>query len=378
MQKVYISSAVRTPLGGYNGALAGLSEQKLAAMTMLALMEQVNITPPVIDEIIVGNSKQTSNPSNLARHAQLEAKLPAKIPAYTVQRQSASGLQAVVNGYLSIKSGNSQVILAGGSESMSQIPIEIRNARFAFGADTEIVFDPIANQLAGAQPADQYGTLNLAVIAGTIAGQYGISGAGIEAYLDDSLKKYNLAKPKAHMIPVEVKKKKTAEWIKSDHQYREQSAVALPADGAAMCLLCSEDAAAEHQLPVKGEILAIAFDADNPAGKGWIADRVITRVLNKAGLLLEEIDFFEITEFSAAQMLATRKVLKNMGLGDHEIETRVNPDGGTLITGLSWGAAGAVLLTDLIYKLQDEDKTYGMVITPAEGGQTLAVVVQAK
>ncbi len=378
MKRVYISGAIRTPLGTYQGALADFSEQKLAAMTMLDLIENVDIDPIKIDEIIIGNSKQTSTPSNLARHAQLEAEFPVEIPAYTVQRQSASGLQAVINGYLAIRSENADVILAGGSESMSQVPLEIRKARFAFGADTEIVFDPIASQLAGAQPSDRYGKLKALDIADAISAQYGITESEIETYLDDSLKKCMLSKAKVHILPLEVKKKKTVELINADQQYQEIPSVAMPADGAAMCLLCSENAAKEQGLPVRGEILGIAFAAGSPKGSGYIADEVITRAVEKAGLSLSEIDYFEISEFSAAQILANRKVLKSLGIGTREIDRKVNSEGGTLVSGLSWGAAGAVLLTDLLYKLQGEGKKYGMVIAPAEGGQTLSMVIEAK
>jgi len=206
VKKVYISGALRTPLGIYQGSLAGLSEQKLAAMTMLGLIEKTGVIPAAIDEIVIGNSKQTSTPSNLARHAMLEAGLPVEIPAYTVQRQSASGLQAIINGYLSIKSDCAEVILAGGSESMSQIPLEIRNARYVFGADTEIIFDPVANQLAGAQPSETYGKLTMEAITDNIAKHYGIAAADVEAYLADEAKKE--AKTSASLLPVEVKKKK--------------------------------------------------------------------------------------------------------------------------------------------------------------------------
>lgn len=377
MQKVYISSAVRTPLGTYQGNLAGFSEQKLAAMTLLDLVKKVDLDPIHIDEIIIGNAKQTSNPSNLARHAQLLAELPVEIPAYTVQRQSSSGLQAIINAYLAIASGNSSIIAAGGSESMSQIPLEVRKARFAFGADTEIIFDPLGNQLKGAQP-DHYGALQLADVDRNIAEQYQITDQEIEMYLDDSLKKSSLSKHKDHLLPVEVKKKKEIISVTEDQQYDSPSAIAKPADGAAMCLLCSESAAAQYQLPVKAEITAIGFDAGDPGGAGWIGEQMISEVLKKAGLTINELDLIEISEVSAAQILAARKVLKKLGMTEQEADSKVNSWGGTLLTGLSWGAAGAVLLNNLLYQLHEEKKQYGMVVTPAEGGQTLAVVISAK
>jgi len=374
VKKVYISGALRTPLGIYQGSLAGLSEQKLAAMTMLGLIEKTGVIPAAIDEIVIGNSKQTSTPSNLARHAMLEAGLPVEIPAYTVQRQSASGLQAIINGYLSIKSDCAEVILAGGSESMSQIPLEIRNARYVFGADTEIIFDPVANQLAGAQPSETYGKLTMEAITDNIAKHYGIAAADVEAYLADEAKKE--AKTSASLLPVEVKKKKAVETVAADQCYAKLPAIARPADGAAVCLLCSEEAAAKQKLPVVGELLGIAFEAGSPVCAGAFETNVITQAVEKAGLALPDIDYFEITEFSAVQMIAAKKVLQTLGLTEKDIEAKVNSAGGALTTGLAWGTCGAAMLTDLIDKLQIEKRNYGMIITPAEGGQTLAVVVK--
>lgn len=346
-------------------------------MTMLGLIEKTGVTPETIDEIMIGNSRQTSTPSNLARHAQLEARLPVEIPAYTVQRQSASGLQAIVNGYLSIRSDCADVILAGGSESMSQIPLEIRNARYAFGADTEIIFHPIANQLAGAQPRGIYGTLTAETITENIAKQYGISAADVEAYLAGEVKKGSEAKTGTSVLPVEVKKKRTVETVVADQHYTELPTIAKPADGAAVCLLCTEDAAAEQQLPVVGELLGVVFEAGNPGYAGTFGKNVIVQALEKAGLALQDIDFFEITEFSAVQMIAAKKVLQALGMTEKDVAAKVNSAGGTLTTGLAWGMCGAAMLTDLIDRLHMEKKNYGMVITPAEGGQTLAVVVKA-
>lgn len=377
MKKVYISGTLRTPIGNYRGSLAGFSEQKLTAMTMLGLIEKTEVTPEAIDEIIIGNSRQTSTPSNLARHAQLEAKLPVQIPAYTVHRQSASGLQAIVNGYLSIRSDCADVILAGGSESMSQIPLEIRNARYVFGADTEIIFDPIANQLAGAQPKETYGNLTMETITASIMKQYGITAADVEAYLTGERKKAYEAKTGASILPVEVKRKKAVETVIGDQHYREIPSIAKPADGAAVCLLCSADAAEKQSLSVVGELLGVAFEAGNPNCMGTYGKNIIAQVLKKAELALGDIDFFEITEFSAAQMIAAKKVLQELGMTEEDVEAKVNSTGGTLTTGLAWGTCGAAMLIDLIDKLHVVKRDYGMVIAPAEGGQTLVVVVKA-
>ncbi len=175
MNQVMVVSAARTPLGAFCGKLESLSEQQLAAAAMLEAVRRAGIDPEKIDEVIVGTAKQTSKPSNCGRHAMLLARLPEKIPAYTVQRQSASGLQAVANGYWAIRCGDAGAILAGGTESMSQIPFEIRNARYAFTEKERAIIDAIPAQEAGAQPAEKYGVLTAADAADHFAQRFCLS-----------------------------------------------------------------------------------------------------------------------------------------------------------------------------------------------------------
>ncbi|MGL6202140.1 MAG: hypothetical protein ACRC3H_24765 [Lachnospiraceae bacterium] len=375
MERVYISHAVRTPVGICDGALSGLSEQKLAAIAMNELIKELDLQPEKISEIIIGNSKQTSTPSNLARHAQLEAKLPVDVPAYTVQRQSASGLQAILSGYLAIKSGNGDMILAGGTESTSQIPLEIRNARYKFDKDTEIIFDPIANQLKGAQPVKQYGTLEAEGIADVIKAQHGISDADIEQYLAKCEEHRNAGKAKK-VIPIEIKKKKEILEVNQDELCGEVSKVAKPADAAAMCLLGTKAALEKENLPIALEILAIAYEGGSPTGKGYIPVKAIANVLNKAQISINDIDYIEVLEFSVPQVIATREVLADIGLTESEIDERLNIHGGNLVYGLPWGAAGVILVSDLLHRIKESGKKRALVITPAEGGQVLAMIVE--
>lgn len=159
VNRVMLVSAARTPLGAFCGRLESLPEQQLGAAAMGETVRRAGIDPALIDEVIAGIAKQTSRPSNGGRHAMLLARLPEKIPAYTVQRQSASGLQAVANGYWAIRCGDAEVILAGGMESMSQIPFEIRNARYDFTGKNRQISDAIPDQETGAQPEERYGKL---------------------------------------------------------------------------------------------------------------------------------------------------------------------------------------------------------------------------
>ncbi|MEK7242581.1 MAG: beta-ketoacyl synthase N-terminal-like domain-containing protein [Thermodesulfobacteriota bacterium] len=189
MNQVMVASAVRTPLGAFGGKLASLSEQQLGAAAMGEVVRRAGIAPSLIDEVIVGIAKQTSNPSNGGRHAMLLARLPEDIPAYTVQRQSASGLQAVANGCWAIQCGDAGVVLAGGMESASRIPFEIYNARYDFTDRRREIVDALLAHETGAQPPETYGMVTKALVAENIARKYALSEGELAAFAEESFQK---------------------------------------------------------------------------------------------------------------------------------------------------------------------------------------------
>ena len=272
MNQVMVVSAARTPLGAFCGQLESLSEQQLAAAAMLEAVRRAGIEPEKIDEVIVGTAKQTSKPSNCGRHAMLLARLPEKIPAYTVQRQSASGLQAVANGYWAIRCGDAGAVLAGGTESMSQIPFEIRHARYAFTGNERAIIDAIPAQETGAQPVEKYGILTAAERAEHFCRRYCFSESELEAFAEASLRKARSAAEGGlfgeELFPVTVKKGKKEESIDRDELLKQAALLAPPADGAAMCLLASPQRAKELGLPVLAEILSVGDRGGGPPVRG--------------------------------------------------------------------------------------------------------------
>ena len=380
MNQVMVVSAARTPLGAFCGQLEGLSEQQLAAAAMQETVRRAGIAPEKIDEVIVGTAKQTSKPSNCGRHAMLLARLPEKIPAYTVQRQSASGLQAVANGYWAIRCGDAGAVLAGGTESMSQIPFEIRHARYAFTEKERAIIDSIAAQEAGAQPVEKYGILTAAERADHFARRHCFSESELGAFAEASLRKARSAVESGlvgeELFPVMVKKGKKEESIDRDELLKQTALLAPPADGAAMCLLASPQRAKELGLPVLAEILSVGIAAVDPRYAAMATVAAGMQAVERAGLTLREVDLIELNEVSAAECLAILREWESRGIEPEALAERVNPSGGALATGNPWGAAGAVLLTRAVHALRRRGNGIGMVAVTAEGGQGIAMVLR--
>ena len=381
MNQVMVVSAARTPLGGFCGRLEGLSEQQLGAAAMLEAVRRAGIEPSMIDEVIVGIAKQTSKPSNGGRHAMLLARLPENIPAYTVQRQSASGLQAVANGVWVIRCGDAGVILAGGTESTSQIPFEIRNARYDFTGKGRDIIDAIDAQETGAQPVERYGILTASQVVENLTRKYGFSESELEGFAEGSLQKALSAADRGVFLeetfPVTVKKGRKEESVDRDELQKTSSLLAPPADGAAMCLLASPGKVKELGLPILAEILSVGIAAGNPSNAAIAAVDASMRAIDRAGLTFREVDLIELNEMSAAECLAIFREWESRRIEREALAEKVNPSGGALSTGNPWGAAGAVLLTKAVHELRRRRGRIGMVTIAAEGGQGMALVLRS-
>lgn len=381
MTKVLVASAVRTPVGAFCGKLSGLSEQQLGAAAMSEAVRRAGIEPSYIDEVIAGIAKQTSKPSNGARHALLLARLPDNIPAYTVQRQSASGLQAIVNGSWAIRSGEAAVVLAGGMESMSQIPFEIRNARYDFTGSRREIIDAIDAQATGAQPVESYGLLTSVEVVENYICQYGIAKTDQEEFARASLQKAEAAAVSGNINegihPLTVKQGKKEEIVARDELLEKPALLAPPADGAAMCLLVSPPKAAALDLPILAEIVAIGIAAADPRYPAMAAVTASKKAMDRAELTFRELDVIELNESSAAECLAVVRQWESWGINRKELTDKLNPLGGALAIGNPWGAAGAMLVTRSIHELRRRGGRFGLVAMSAEGGQGMAMIIKA-
>src|SRR5213076_520684 len=224
MKSVYIVGSVRTAIGKMGGTLKDVPADFLAAKVIEEIVTRVGIDKNKVDEVILGQTKQTSDAPNVARLALLRAGLPVDIPGYTVQRQCGSALQAINNGAQQIMCGLSEVVVAGGVESMSLAPFYIRNARYGVGTgNTELIDSNTESQLRS-QPIEEYGNLTMGLTAENLAEKYGISRTEQDEF---SLRSQELANQaivsgrfEKEIVPYEIRDRKTVKTFAVDEHPR--------------------------------------------------------------------------------------------------------------------------------------------------------------
>jgi acetyl-CoA acetyltransferase family protein len=391
-REIWIVAAKRTAFGTFGGALKDFTATDLAVEAAKAALAQLGADPAVLEQSIFGNVQQTSADSlYLARHVGLRVGAPQASPALTVNRLCGSGFQAVINGAEQILLGESEVVLVGGTESMSQAPHVIRGARWGlpFGKDQKLgdtIWDALTDSHAG---------LPMAMTAENLAEQYKISRQECDDYALRSQRTWAAANEagrfKDEIAPVEVKTKKGAVHFAVDEHPRPQSTMEGLAklapvfkkdgvvtagnasgisDGAAALVICSKEAGQRHGWKPLAKLTQWAYVGCDPKIMGIGPAPAIRRVLDRGGHKLADFDLVEVNEAFAPQYLA---VEKELGL-DRE---RTNVDGGAIAIGHPLGASGARITTHLVYELRRRGKKLGLGSACIGGGQGIAVVVES-
>lgn len=393
MTSVVILGAVRTAIGRIGGTLADVPADYLGAAVIREVLRRSGVTGDQIDEVIMGQAKQTADASNSARVALLRAGLPEDVPGYTVQRQCGSGSQAIHSAAQQIRSGEGKLIIAGGMESMSTAPYYMRNARFGYGAGNGLLLDPNTESQPGSQPVEAYGQLTMGMTAENLAEAYQISRTEQDEFALRS--QLNAAKAIAkglferEIVPFEViEKKRTTEFWVDEHP-RETSLEKLGLlrpvfktdgtvtagnssgrnDGASALLLASEAEALRLGIRPKARILAQATSGVPPNRMGIGPVHSTRKALALAGLQLADLDVVELNEAFSAQTLA---VIQELGLAID----KVNPNGGAIALGHPIGATGAILLTKLIHELERTGKRYGLATLCIAGGMGISTIIE--
>ena len=395
MNEVVIVSAVRTAGGRIGGSLKDVPPEDLATIVIRAAMEQAGVEPEAVDEVIIGQAKQSADAANLARVAALRAGLPVEVPAYTVMRQCGSGLQAVNNGAQAIMCGLADIVVAGGTESMSNAPYYLRGARFGYGAGNAVLVDSNTESQPRSQPCEVYGNLTMGLTAENVAEKYAITREDQDRFALASQEKALAAIAAGRfadeIVPVEVPQRKGAPLLfATDEHPRRTSLEALaelPAvfkdggsvtagnssgrnDGAACLVLMSAAEARRRGAKPLGIIRSQAVAGVPPEIMGIGPAPASRKALATAGLTLGDIGLVELNEAFAAQSLA---VIKELGLD----EARVNVNGGAIALGHPLGCSGARILTTLLYEMQRRGTRYGLATLCIAGGQGIATVVEA-
>ncbi|WP_181884546.1 thiolase family protein [Neobacillus piezotolerans] len=392
-RQAVIVDGVRTAIGRMGGTLKEVEADSLSEAVIRELLARTGAHHGLVEEVIWGHAKQSSDTPNLARIALLKAGLPVEVPGYTVHRQCASGLQAIVNAAQQIVCGDSTVVVAGGAESMSTAPYYLRNARYGYGAGNGELLDPNTESQPRAQPIEVYGHLTMGMTAENLAEKYGISREEQDAFALASQDKAAAAiaagKFSKEIMPLKVPSKKGDFFFEKDEHPRATSFDKLGQlkpvfkaggtvtagnasgrnDGAAALLIMDEKAAAASGLKPRAKIIGYASAGVPPEIMGIGPVPSTIKALNQAGLKLGEIDLIELNEAFAAQALA---VIKELGMDPR----RVNVNGGAIALGHPIGATGAVLMVKLLHELERSGKRYGLVTLCIGGGQGLTMIVE--
>jgi acetyl-CoA acetyltransferase family protein len=387
---IFILGGARTPMAEYAGKLKDLSALDLGALASRAAMERTRVRPDAIDHVVFGNVLQTSSDAVYgARHVGLKAGLPIEVPALTVNRLCGSGIQAAVSGGQMIQLGEADVVLTGGTESMSQAPHVIRGLRSGLRLGQGQLEDSLWSAL-----LDTHCGCTMAVTAENCAARYGVSREEQDRY---ALRSQQLAarawkegRFADEVVPVEIKSRKSVERFTVDDHMRPDSTLeglaTLAAafskngcvtagnasgivDGAAALLLASDAGVARHGLTPVGRLTHWATVGVEPSLMGMGPAPATRKVLAKAGLTLDDIDLIEINEAFAAQYLA---VEKELGL-DRE---KVNVNGGAIALGHPLGMTGTRLLLTLLLELRRRGLKRGLASACIGGGQGIAAIVE--
>jgi acetyl-CoA C-acetyltransferase len=399
MKDVVIVSPVRTPMGSHGGALRRKRAQDLAETVMRAVIERTGIDPAVLDEVIFGCIGQPSDAANIARVSALMAGVPIEVPGFTVQRNCASGMQAVTSAYQAIQTGDGEVFLCGGTESMSNIPYVLKKARWGYklrhaeltDALWEGLTDPICEQIMGRT-------------AENLAEKYDISREEQDKYAVQSHKKAFMAQRMGkfddEIVPVEIIKRVAGKEVAREKIVQDETinpgltvqkaalyptvfkedgsvtpANACPiSDGAAAMLVCTAEKAEELGLEPTARIISYAYAAVDPAYMGIGPAYAIPMALEKAGLTLDDIGLIELNEAFAAQVLADVKQLEAEGHNwDWE---KVNVNGGAIALGHPVGCTAAKLIATLTHEMQRREVRYGLDTMCVGGGQGGALILE--
>ena len=399
MTDAFICDAIRTPIGRYGGALAGVRADDLGAIPLKALMQrnpQVNWAS--VDDIIYGCANQAGEDNrNVARMAGLLAGLPVEVPGTTVNRLCGSSLDCVGMAARAIKSGECELMIAGGVESMSRAPFVMGKAESAYSRSAAIYDTTIGWRFANPLMKKLYDTHSMPQTADNVAADFNISRSDQDAFALRSQQRWAAAQAAGRfadeLTPVLIARKKGEPLVvDTDEHPRPETTLEMLTklkgvngpelsvtagnasgvnDGACALLIASEAAARANGLAPRARIVAMASAGVAPRIMGFGPAPAVRKVLAKAGLTLDQMDVIELNEAFAAQALA---VLRDLGLKDDE--ARVNPNGGAIALGHPLGMSGARLVTTASYELARRGGRYALCTMCIGVGQGIALVIE--
>jgi 3-oxoadipyl-CoA thiolase len=400
MKDAFICDAVRTPIGRYGGGLASVRADDLGAIPLKALIARnPDLDWSLVDDVIYGCANQAGEDNrNVARMSALLAGLPVDVPGSTINRLCGSGMDAVGQAARAIKSGENELMIAGGVESMSRAPFVMGKAESAFSRSPNGLHDTtIGWRFVNALMKERYGVDSMPETAENVAEQFAISRADQDSFALRSQQRAAAAQEQGlfdqELVPVTIPQRKGDPIVvdRDEHPrpdtrldslaklrapFREGGSVTAGNasgvnDGACALLIASEAMAGALGLTPKARIVAMATAGVEPRIMGFGPAPAIRKVLTKSRLTLDEMDLIELNEAFAAQALA---VSRDLGLPDDA--PHLNPNGGAIALGHPLGMSGARLITTATYQLQRSGGRYALCAMCIGVGQGIAMVIE--
>lgn len=399
MNNAYICDATRTPIGRYGGSLSTIRADDLGALPLKALMSRnPDVDWAEVDDVYFGCANQAGEDNrNVARMSALLAGLPVNVPGVTVNRLCGSGLDAVGSAARAIRTGEAQLVIAGGVESMSRAPFVMPKADTAFSRSAQMYDTTMGWRFINRLMKSQYGAESMPETAENLAKDFNISRTDQDKFALGSQLKTQMAQQtgifKDEITPVSVPRRKQEDLLFEHDEHPRagttlEGLAALPApfrdngtvtagnasginDGACALLLASADAAKQYGLQPRARIVAMATAGVAPRVMGIGPVDATNKALKLAGLTLEQMDIIELNEAFAAQSLACTRLL---GLQDNA--ENVNPNGGAIALGHPLGMSGARLATTAMYQLQRSGGRYALCTMCIGVGQGIALIIE--
>lgn len=390
MRKVYILGACRTPIGKFGGALSFFSAVDLGAIVINEVLKRTGISPNEVDHAFMGCVIQAGLGQNVARQACIKAGLPETTTAETINVVCGSGLDCVNSAARMIQTGDADIVVAGGMESMSNAPYVLKKARFGYRMGNAVMIDSMVNDALW----DSFNDYHMGITAENVCEEWNISREELDEFSVNSQQKAIAAieegKFKAEIVPIKIQTKKETIIVDKDESPRagitsDTLKKLRPAfkkdgivtagnssginDGAAAVILVSEDKLRELQLEPMAEWLGGALGGCDPSLMG-IGPVVSTKkLLNKLDLTLEDIDLIEANEAFAAQSIA---VSKELGFE----KDKVNVNGGAIALGHPVGASGCRILVTLLHEMIKSNSKTGLATLCIGGGMGCSTIVR--
>ncbi|MES0825162.1 beta-ketothiolase BktB [Ruegeria sp. SCP11] len=390
MKDIVIVSAARTAVGGFGGSLKGFTPTEIGAETAKAAIERAGIEASDVQQAFYGNVIHSeARDMYVSRTVALEAGVANSAPALTVNRLCGSGLQAIVSGIHALGMGDAEIVLAGGTESMSRAGYMIPSARWG-----QKMGDTQAIDMMTAALHDPFGHGHMGITAENVAEKYGISREEQDAFAVESHRRASAAieegRFEEQIVPITIRSRKGDVIFKTDEHVRADASIENMAklrtvfkkdgkvtagnasglnDGAASLVLMTAEAAASRALTPMARVLSYGHAGVDPAYMGIGPVPAMQAALKRVGLSVDDLDVVESNEAFAAQACA---VTAQLGLDP----AKVNPNGGAVAIGHPIGASGAIIATKLLYELKRTGAKHGAAIMCIGGGQGIALVVE--